>query len=573
MSVPSHSVIVARDLTRRFRSTLAVDRVAFEVRPGEIFAVVGADGSGKTTLLQMLAAILDPTAGRCEVLGYDSVKQAGEITARIGYMSQGFTLYERLTVDENLAFAATVRGVGASDLSRRRQRLLRMAGLDRFMARRTGDLSGGMKKKLALCTNLIHEPPVLLLDEPSLGVDPLSRQELWGLLEDFRLHGAAIVLATSYMDEADRCDRLIFLHEGRAFALGVPAELKSSVAGAVFEIDTQDPADAERRLAALDTVAGFARLPGKVRFQLRKLPAPETAGVLQSVPEARLVAPSLEDLFVSVAPAEHPGQVISATFHGRGGPRRASAAPVTVRTRGVTCRFGNFTAVDDVSFELNAGEVFGFLGPNGAGKTTLIRILCGLQRFDAGEAEVAGLDVRRNAHALRRRIGYMSQRFSLYPDLTVMENLEFFAGIYDLARQARTDALNWAVQTAGLQGLGARKVTEISGAVRQRLALACSVMHRPQVLFLDEPTAGVDPLARQRFWRLVHELAAAGITAFVTTHYLEEAAYCDRLGLMFQGRLIAIGSLGELRDREHLPEASGVEALFLHYMDRAREAA
>ena len=568
----SAPVVIARELTRAFRSTLALDRVSFEIAPGEIFGVVGADGSGKTTLLQMLAAILDPTGGACQVLGFDTVKQADHVTARIGYMSQGFTLYERLTVEENLAFAAQVRSVERPRWRERRERLLKMAGLEPFTQRRAGHLSGGMKKKLALCTNLIHEPRVLLLDEPSLGVDPLSRRELWVLLEDFRQQGAAIVLATSYMDEAERCDRVLFLHEGRALALGAPAELKAQVAGSVFEVETTEVVALEEQLAAEARVRGFARLPGKIRFQLERAAA-DPLPLLQQVHNARPVTPQLEDLFALVAPAGASAKVLAMPLTRERAASDGTSVATTVRAQNVTCRFGDFTAVNNVSLELKAGEVFGFLGPNGAGKTTLIRILCGLQPFQSGDVEVAGVDVRREAKSLRSRIGYMSQRFSLYPDLTVMENLEFFAGVYALTAVARADALTWAVETAGLHGLGQRKVNEISGAVRQRLALACSVLHRPQVLFLDEPTSGVDPLSRHRFWRLVHALAEQGITAFVTTHYMEEAAYCHRLGLMFQGRLIALGPIGELRAREQLPETSRVEELFLHYIERAREAA
>lgn len=576
-SSQSAPVVAARVLSRRFRSVVALDQVSFDVSLGEIFGVVGADGSGKTTLLQMLAAILDPTAGGCQVLGFDSVRQADAVTARIGYMSQGFTLYERLTVAENLAFAAAVRSVPPQLLQARRERLLKMAGLERFTDRRADRLSGGMKKKLALCTNLIHEPKVLLLDEPSVGVDPLSRRELWALLEDFRRRGAAIVLATSYMDEADRCDRLIFLHEGRTLALGSPRDLKETVAGTVFEVDTIDPVGVEQRLGANPAVRGMARLPGKVRFQLGKT---EGGGLppAADVPGARAVLPLLEDIFAATTPADHRGadrakmQAMS-TPSAVTGQARSAPPMVTVCARGVTCRFGDFTAVDDVSLELKAGEVFGFLGPNGAGKTTLIRILCGLQSFQSGEVTVANLNIPRDAKALRWRIGYMSQRFSLYPDLTVMENLEFFAGAYELRAAARAGALAWAVDTAGLHGLGNRRVSEISGAVRQRLALACSVMHQPSVLFLDEPTSGVDPLSRHRFWRLVHDLASQGITAFVTTHYLEEAAYCHRLGLMLQGRLIGIGSLAELRTREGLSGESSVEDMFLRYIAAAREAA
>ncbi len=568
--------IVTRNLGRRFRAVVALEGVGIEILPGEIFGIVGADGSGKTTLLQMLAAILDPTSGSCEVLGFDTVGRADAVTARIGYMSQGFTLYERLTVDENLEFAAAVRSVEPRLLRERRGRLLRMAGLEAFTDRRADRLSGGMKKKLALCTNLVHEPRVLLLDEPSLGVDPLSRRELWALLEDFRRQGAAIVLATSYMDEAERCDRLAFLHQGRMLAGGTPGELKALAEGLVFEAPMTDPARIERELAADPAVRAFARLPGKLRFQLDR-----TAGYGNeagpSIEGARAVPARLEDMFAALVPAESRGTVESAAgplgatadYGAATGPRPPAT---TVRAQGVTCRFGNFTAVDDVSLELRAGEVFGFLGPNGAGKTTLIRILCGLQAFQAGEVAVADLAVPREAERLRWRIGYMSQRFSLYPDLTVGENLEFFAGVYALRGVARAEAIAWAVDTAGLRGIGARKVAEISGAVRQRLALACSVMHRPKVLFLDEPTSGVDPLSRHRFWRLVHDLAARGMTALVTTHYLEEASYCHRLGLMFRGRFIGMGSLAELQGRSGLPETSGVEDVFLRYIEDARTA-
>jgi ABC-2 type transport system ATP-binding protein len=392
------------------------------------------------------------------------------------------------------------------------------------------------------------------------------------LLEDFRQQGAAIVLATSYMDEAERCDRVLFLHEGRALALGAPAELKAQVAGSVFEVETTEVTALEEQLAAEARVRAFARLPGKIRFQLEQ-PATDPLPLLQQVQNVRPVTPQLDDLFALVAPAGASAKIIAMPLTRERPASDGTSVATTVRAQNVTCRFGDFTAVNDVSLELKAGEVFGFLGPNGAGKTTLIRILCGLQSFQSGDVEVAGVDVHREAKRLRSRIGYMSQRFSLYPDLTVMENLEFFAGVYALTAAARARALTWAVETAGLQGLAHRKVNEISGAVRQRLALACSVMHRPQVLFLDEPTSGVDPLSRHRFWRLVHALAEEGITAFVTTHYMEEAAYCHRLGLMFQGRLVALGPMGELRAREQLPETTQVEALFLHYIERARQAA
>lgn len=562
-------VATVRDLTRRFKSTVAVGGVSFDLSAGELLGVVGADGSGKTTLLQMLAAILDPTSGSCEILGFDSARQSSEVTARIGYMSQGFTLYERLSVAENLEFAATVRDVDRQTKLSRERRLLAMAGLEQFATRRAEHLSGGMKKKLALCANLIHEPKVLLLDEPGLGVDPLSRRELWTLLEDYRRAGAAIVLTTSYMDEAERCDRLLYLHEGRVLASGTPDALKARLSGRIFEIETAEPARVEQRLAASDAVRAQVRLPGKIRFQLQK--DDRTMAPVLEAGAAHAVEPRLEDIFAAEAPPQKLAASVIAPLGAAA--LRVAGDSATVLVRNATCRFGDFVAVDDVSLELGSGEVLGLLGSNGAGKTTLIRMLCGLQRFQSGAITVAGLDVARDARALRARIGYMSQRFSLYPDLTVTENLHFFSGVYGLDPRKRATAVDWAVSVAGLEGVGERPVREISGAIRQRLALACSVMHWPRVLFLDEPTAGVDPSSRHRFWRLVHEFAARGVTVLLTTHYMEEAAYCERLGLMHQGRLIALASAAELRARERLPESYGIEDLFVHYIGRSRVAA
>jgi ABC-2 type transport system ATP-binding protein len=509
----------------------------------------------------MLAAILDPSDGHCRVLGFDSVRQAANITARVGYMSQGFSLYDRLSVDENLAFAAGLRGIQAADYRPRRERLLQMAGLMAFGTRRADQLSGGMRKKLALCCTLVHEPPLLLLDEPSLGVDPVSRRELWQILWEFRSHGTAIVVATSYMDEAARCDRTIFLDRGRILAQGTPAELRARAKGSVYRVQTAVPDQVEPILAATDEVRAFARLPGGFRFQSK--PDQSFSGLLAQLAvhgSVQAAEPEIEDLFALLAPADRAQRAVVPVM----------ATLKNIAMDNVTCKFGQFVAVNAVSLHVARGEVVGFLGPNGAGKTTLIRILCGLQQADSGTATVAGIDVLRNPRYVRPRIGYMSQRFSLYPDLTVRENLEFFSGVYGLHGVPRKSAIDWAAEMAGLADVGVRKVAEISAAVRQRLALACSAMHAPAVLFLDEPTSGVDPLSRQRFWRLVHGLATQGATIFVTTHYLEEAAYCHRLGLMYQGRLIAVGTADQLRQSLSVPDLQSVEALFMAYMERER---
>lgn len=562
-------IIEARGLGRRYGEHTALAGIDLKVHRGEIFGVLGPDGAGKTTLMQLCAAILDPSAGECRVLGFDTVGQAARVTARIGYMSQGFTLYDRLSVDENLAFAAAIRNIGADEFRQRRARLLEMAGLAAFGARRAGDLSGGMRKKLSLCTNLIHEPPLLLLDEPSLGVDPRSRRELWRMLHAFREQGATVVLTTPYMDEALHCDRLAFLHRSELLAVDTPRALRERSRAKVFELLTTKIDQARGRLAGRPGVIGTQWLADRLRFQvasdggLSEALQRELAGLGRLQP----AEPDLESAFIHLT-----GAARVPTAESRQAPAPLQIPDEAVAAAHVSVRFGAFTAVEDVSIRIAPGEVIGWLGPNGAGKTTLIRVLCGLLRPAAGRVSVAGVDVSRNPLGLKGRIGYMSQRFSLYPDLGVDENLRFFAGAYGLGGRQRREAMAWAAEMTGLAGIGTRRAGQLSGALRQRLALACAIMHRPAVLFLDEPTSGVDPIARQRFWALIQSLAAAGMAVLVTTHYLEEARYCHRLGLMAQGRLIALGNMDELRAGLGGENGADMEAIFMAYLERAATA-
>jgi ABC-2 type transport system ATP-binding protein len=493
-------LVEAEGLGRRFGRQLALSGITFHVGRGEIFGVLGPDGAGKTTLLQMLAAILDPTQGRCRVLGYDTVRRASEINARVGYLSQGFTLYGRLTVAENLEFAARIRGIDGPVLAERRPRLLAMAGLAAFLDRPEQDLSGGMRKKLALCATLIHEPPLLLLDELSLGVDPASRRELWRMLDEFRRRGAIMVVTTSYMDEADQCDRVLFLDRGRIAAIGTPDELRARCAGLVHELRTASPGAAQAALALRPEVIGAQWRPGRVRFQLapgQAVPA-ELAATLAPFGLPEEVQPAFEDIFAILAYREGCSALPPAAPAPAPKLRRPVAAGPAVEAGDLTRRFGGFTAVDRVSFAIAPGEIFGFLGPNGAGKTTVIRMLCDLLPPPSGRARVADVELGADPGTLRQRIGYMSQRFSLYPDLSVGENLAFFASAYGLAGARAQAAIRWAVSMTVLAGLEGITVANLSGAIRQRLALACSILHQPPVLFLDEPTSGVDPLSRFR---------------------------------------------------------------------------
>lgn len=490
----SDRAIVVSGLSRRFKATEALRGVDLEIRKGELFAIVGSDGSGKTALIQSICAILDPSEGRVTVLGWDSVADAARITASIGYMSQAYSLYGDLTVEENLRFFAEVRGVRGTLLAERRERLLRFSGLAPFLARATKSLSGGMQKKLALCCSLVHEPELLVLDEPTLGVDPLSRRELWRMLSDYHARGKTIMVATSFMDEAARADRVALLSAGRVLACAPPAEFGD------------------------DLEAAFkARIP---------------------------------------AAARGPPLTFAST------PAEGSAIEVANLTK----TFGDFTAVDSLSFSVRPGEVFGLLGPNGSGKSTTIRILCGILPPSRGVVRVAGIDVAASPDAARGRIGYMSQKFSLYFDLTGEENVRFFAGVYGLVGHALEERVRWALELAGLGGERAVLVRNLSGALRQRLALACAVLHRPAVLFLDEPTSGVDPVTRAAFWRSIDAIARSGTAVLVTTHYLREAEGCNRVAFINRGRLLEMDAPARIRER-HGP--GSLEDAFVRLMEAA----
>ena len=559
----SAPIVHAEQLGRRFgKQRWAVRNIDLDVGAGEMVGIVGPDGAGKTTLMQMLAAILDPSEGTCSVFGLDSRTAGKAIGARLGYMTQGFTLYDRLTVDENLRLAGALRGLAPAIYAERRERLLAMAGLERFTARPAGQLSGGMRKKLSLCTNLVHEPDLLILDEPGLGVDPLSRRQLWEMLAAFRQRGIATVVATSYMDEAERCDRLVLLREGSVLANDSPDNVRRLAAGRVFEASAAQPVTLAQEVSRLPGVHAVQILPNRIRFQ-------RSAGLPALADErVRPADAVLEDVFALDETgdiAEAAVAPIALDHADRGG----------IVTEGLSISFGAFRAVDKVSLTVRPGELLALLGPNGAGKTTLIRSLCGLVRPAKGRARVAGIDLgARDAVRVRDRIGYMSQRFSLYPDLTPRENLAFFANAYGLSGSAAHGACRWACARTGLDEGDQRLVEKLSGAEHQRLALACSILHRPSVLFLDEPTSGIDPVARYRFWSLIRALAAAGMTILVTTHYLDEAAYCDRIGLMHRGQLIAHGTLAELRAQTGSDAQASVETVFISALgaDRAQEA-
>ncbi len=560
MATTGQIALEVNDISRSFRAgarqVQALQQVSFRVRHGLVTGLVGPDAAGKTTLMRLAAGLLLPDAGNISVLGLDAATQSLQVQGAIGYMPQRFGLYEDLTVQENLDLYADLQGVPATARAARYAELMRMAGLEPFTRRLAGRLSGGMKQKLGLACALVRQPALLLLDEPTVGVDPLSRRELWDIVYRLvREHGTSVLLSTSYLDEAERCDEVVLLHEGRLLAQGTPGELRDSMRGRTYEVGT---ANADKRTL----LARLARTPGVLdsliqgdRIRVVMQDAAPT-GLDRLLPEAggialKPTAPRFEDSFVALLkanggndiapspPAETPASHTAATHPGQ---------PV-IEVSKLQRRFGDFYAVNNLDFSVARGEVFGLLGANGAGKSTTFRMLCGLLPPSGGTLRVAGADLRHAAAEARARIGYMSQKFSLYGNLSVAENLRFFGSIYGLSGQKIRQRIDWALQEFELSPLAEFTSGDLSLGYKQRLALACALMHEPDILFLDEPTSGVDPLARREFWSRINALAGRGVTVMVTTHFMEEAEYCDRLAIMAAGEILTMGTPGSIKDQ------------------------
>ena len=592
---PDDSVVRAEGLTRRFtgpdgRPLVALDRVSLSVTQGQLTALVGPDGAGKTTLMRMMAGLLAPDEGSLHVLGLDVTRNAQAVQDRISYMPQRFGLYEDLSVQENLDLYADLHGVPQAVRRERFARLMAMTDLARFTARPAGKLSGGMKQKLGLACTLVRSPELLLLDEPSVGVDPLSRRDLWEiLLQLVRDEQLSVVVSTAYMDEAERCAHVHVMNAGHVLANGTPQALAQRAQGLTF-VATPPVGMAARMLQArlLDAASAVVdAVPrgGQVRF-IRRPDVDEDA--LQPLLENVEVHPrpaELEDAFMLMLRqhAEAAGGQSSSeglpaagtdrTLQGRRNDEptapaavEANAEPVIV-VRDLVRRFGDFTAVASTSFEVLRGEIFGLLGPNGAGKTTTFRMLCGLLPATSGSLPVAGANLRVAPARARARIGYVAQKFSLYATLTVRENLAFYGAAYGLHGRQLTERMDAMLQRFDLDPEAESGL--LPAGYRQRLAMAAGLIHAPDILFLDEPTSGIDPLARRAFWRTITALSAQGVTIVITTHFMEEAEYCDRIAIQDAGRMLALGTPREVRELAGA-KGSDMNAAFIAIVERGR---
>ncbi len=553
--------VVLDAVTKRFgkgpQATVALDRVSAEIQPGQITGLVGPDGAGKTTLLRLIAGLLAPDEGKITVLGRDSVAAVTSVQHDIGYMPQRFGLYEDLTVAENLGLYADLHGLDEEVRHKRFASLLAFTALGPFVGRLAGKLSGGMKQKLGLACALLAQPKLLLLDEPSAGVDPASRRELWRIVQTMAGEGVAVMWSTAYLDEAEHCDAFLLFDNGRLLASGPPAEFSRRVENRTFLLNVPSGAKhGVQRRAAADSAVADAIIQGeRIRIVLKENAAPPDAVALGGTGALQPVRPRFEDAFVSLLQSRVQARRLEPAAEAPASTRTIDGA--AIEAHDLTRDFGSFRAVDNVTFTVAPGEVFGLLGPNGAGKSTTFRMLCGLLEPSSGSARVAGVDLGTARAAARERIGYMSQRFSLYGELSVRDNLEFFSGVYGLDRARRRERIDWALESFDLGAVVRQSSGSLPLGFKQRLALSCALLHEPRVLFLDEPTSGVDPLMRREFWARIGTLAEHRVTVLVTSHFMDEAEYCDRLGIVYGGRMIAMGSPDDLKRRfvtEALPD-------------------
>lgn len=543
------NAIEISNLTMRFgkgKSTIsALDGITASFKTGIINGLVGPDASGKTTLMRILSGLLIPSSGEAIVLGQASSTQTGQI----GYMPQRFGLYEDLTVQANLHLQASLRGLDERTGEDRSARLLEFTGLKPFMKRLAGQLSGGMKQKLGIACALMGLPKVLLLDEPGVGVDPVSRQDLWNMVEQLKKEGMTILWATSYLDEAQRFPHILLLDSGKTLFQGEPAKLMDTVKGSVFLIPEhgsgkshrKDLLDWSMRKDVVDALIQGASL----RLTLSTDATKELYKKVQD-DGGKATSPSLEDAYMAlIGGMDHTPSPFTTLYHSVA--NELPPEKPRVQALKLEKRFGDFVAVHDVSLEVRAGEIFGLLGPNGAGKTTTFQMLCGLLRPSAGQCFVAGVNLLHSAGKARGRLGYMAQKFSLYPDIRVIDNIRCFGALYNMSFRKIKESIGELGKALGLLEWMEKKTGTLPVGLKQRLSLFCATMHNPPVLFLDEPTSGVDVTARRDFWKQISAIANLGTAIMVTTHFMEEAEYCDNIALLYRGNIIRQGSPDSLK--------------------------
>ncbi|WP_323836182.1 ATP-binding cassette domain-containing protein [Photorhabdus africana] len=526
----------------------AVSSLTAEIYGGSVTGLVGPDGAGKTTLIRMLAGLLKPDSGSIEIMGLDPIKDGVQVRFELGYMPQKFGLYEDLTVLENLNLYADLRGVLGDERKRTYEQLLTFTDLTRFTGRLAGKLSGGMKQKLGLACTLLGKPKVLLLDEPGVGVDPIARRELWRMVHELADDGMLILWSTSYLDEAEQCRDVLLLNQGKLLYSGQPQQLTQKMSGRSFLLGAKQ--DSRRKMLqhalTLPQVTDGVIQGKYVRLILKPDASPQELLNQLKLPDAEIVkaVPRFEDAFIDLLGGGSTRYSELAEIMPR---IAANPTETVIEAQDLTKKFGDFAATDHVDFQVKRGEIFGLLGPNGAGKSTTFKMMCGLTVPTGGKALVLGMDLKTSSGKARQHLGYMAQKFSLYGNLTIEQNLKFFSGIYGLQGRKQKAKIDGMIDAFNLKSVLHQTTDQLPLGYKQRLALSCALMHEPDILFLDEPTSGVDPQIRREFWLHINGMVDKGVTVMVTTHFMDEAEYCDRIGLVFRGKLIAAGTPDELK--------------------------
>jgi ABC-2 type transport system ATP-binding protein len=539
------SILSVKNLTKSFEKQKALNNISFEIKPNKITGIVGPDGAGKTTLLRILSGLLTFDAKEVELLDLALESNIQTIQEQIGYMPQKFGLYEDLSVEENLRLFANLQSIPMDNLQNRIDELLHFTSLYNFKDFLAKNLSGGMKQKLGLASALIKKPKLLLLDEPGVGVDPISRKELWSMVENLTKENVTVLWSTAYLDEAELCDEVILLNEGDILFFGNPDILKNKMKGKVFDIvgDIKDKRKTLQLALRYDFIKDGLILGNNVKIitdESKQLPPLENINASNCVYQESI--PTFEDGFMNILKADFDGlskladqiEFINTDEEN------------IIQVKNLSKKFGSFTATDNISFDIKKGQIFGLLGPNGAGKSTTFKMLCGLLKPTSGEATVLGYNFMKSSQKARWRIGYMSQKFSLYADISVYENLKFYAGIYGLRGDKKKEKMSNMLEIFELNKYKNTQAKDLPLGYKQRLSLACAIMHDPAVLFLDEPTSGVDPVTRREFWNHIYAMVEKGMTIMVTTHFMQEAEYCDEIALIYKGKAIAIDTPHEL---------------------------
>ena len=589
MSAEAGVLLVVDKLVKSYKKSKhksdkpALDKLSFEVKAGELYGIIGPDGAGKSTCLAIMAGVMHSDEGTVAIAGKNPV----DCKRSIGYVPQGCGLYPELSIDESFAYEAGLRGVSHEELEAFKQEYLPPIGLDGIGHRLTTELSGGMRQNLALALALLSKPDVVLLDEPTCGLDPLARRELWKHLKELAKKGTTTIISTPFLEEAAHCDRVLLIYEGHAEKQGPPRQMADSLdlhryvvtGDKIAELTTHEIDEVRRSDAVIDanlfgdhievltTKGGDGKgSPDQLLNDLKHLFPDEARDLdIQETP------PTVENVFVlslrDKGLKDHDAEVFK-SVGGKNARLNAGGrdGQSALKAQNLIKQFGSFKAVDDISLDLAYGEIYGLLGANGAGKTTTIKMLSGLLQPTSGSVELMGEKSSLRSRSVRNRIGYMSQKFTLYDGLTVIQNLKFYAGVYNIDRKLRNERVEWAIDACGLADIAHSQVAALPLGFKQRIAFGAAVMHDPEIIFLDEPTAGVDPMARRMLWRLIRQFAQRGACILVTTHYMDEAEYCNRLCFMTRSRMVAEGSPHELKSKSG---QKNLEEAFVKYVEDA----